>query len=271
MTDDVRNDADPSAGLPELSPYVSVIWKPMHRLLGEGNPTDPTSILHFDLGGGRHLPFAAVSKTRRNRVVLWPPFDSRQQARSAAGVDFPIHHVTLELSNGQTHFTRFDPTERRVHENPGWQLSPETDGLRLWLVGVFHIPLLEQQYGALEQNVRMPTSDSARRVEESKRYYASLTMEHLKTPSPLGDYLIAVFYLPSDPSFRGPVLPQHFPIGAFSADLITGWTVDDPIEYVASSVCVGGLKLIVLTAAPAGRFIEGCCLGGPKGLRASNP
>jgi hypothetical protein len=52
---------------------MSVFWKPLYRLFDDGNPIDPVTILLYDLGPEKRLPFAALAKTRGNRLVLWPP------------------------------------------------------------------------------------------------------------------------------------------------------------------------------------------------------
>ena len=125
------------AGLPNVSPDVSVFWKPLRRLFEDGSPTDPVTVLYYEVGNARRLPFATVTKTRGNRLILWPPSDALEPGEFADGSTFPIHHATLELSNGETHFTRFDADGQRTHEVRGWKLAPFGDGLKLWLIGGF--------------------------------------------------------------------------------------------------------------------------------------
>lgn len=251
------------AGLLDICPFSSVIWKPLHRLLGDGNPIDPVTILYFDLGPKRRLPFAAISKTRGNRLVLWPPSDARQTGDFATGDRFAVHHITLELANGQTHFTRFDEASNREHVDRGWKLIPSSDGLSLWLIAAFKVDLLERQIGALEQNVKMPTSDSGRRVEEFKRYAATLSHFHAVTPALRGDSFIAVIHLMEGTTFRGPIEPHHFPMGSFWNDWFEDWPDGDNFQIAPSGVNIGGVNLVVLTASPLGR-LKGACFFGSK-------
>src|SRR5947208_3047169 len=95
------------AGLPDIEPEASVFWKPLQRLFANGNPIDPVTILYYDLGEKGRLPFAAIGKTRGNRLILWPPSDARRPGEFASGDTFAMHHVTLELSSGETHFTNY--------------------------------------------------------------------------------------------------------------------------------------------------------------------
>jgi hypothetical protein len=250
------------AGLADVSPDVSVIWKPLHRLLQDGNPIDPVTILFYDIGDDRRLPFAAVAKTRGNRLVLWPPSDAREPGEFADGDTFPVHHATLELSNGETHFTRFDANGQRIHQGRGWKLASFKDGLRLWLIGAFHVALLEKQVGALEQDVKVPTRDSKRRLDEFRRYAAQMGHLAVSTPPLRGDCFITVIHLlPDSASFRGPVKPTHFPTGGFWGDWIDGWPDGDTFQIAPTPINVGGVNLLLLTASPVGHLKGACFLG----------
>jgi hypothetical protein len=55
--DDVR------AGLPDVSPDVSVFWKPLRLLLQEGKPVGPVTVLFHDAGDDRLLPDVSIAKT----------------------------------------------------------------------------------------------------------------------------------------------------------------------------------------------------------------
>jgi hypothetical protein len=249
------------AGLPDIDPRVSVVWKPLQRLFGDGNPIDPVTVLYYDLGNKRRLSFAAIGKTRGNRIILWPPSDASHPGTFASGDTFSIHHVTLELSSGETHFTRFSSAINRVHEDRGWTLGPTRDGLRMWLIAAFQTELLETQAGALEQDVRMPKTDSARRIEEFKRYAAQMSHADVKTPTVRGDCLVTVFLLMTDSAFHGPIQSAHFPMGKFWDEWIDGWPEGDNFQIVPTGINVSGVNLVMLTAAPPGRLKGACFLG----------
>ncbi len=218
-------------GLPPVSPDMSVFWKPLRLLLQNGNPIDPVTILYYTMGDNRRLPFAAITKTRRNLLILWPPCDALEPGEFMDGHTFPIHHATLELSTSQTHFTRFEANGQRVHENPGWKLACFEDGIQLWLIGAFRVALLERQVGTLSQDVRMPKSDSVRRVDEFKRYGAQMAHLAENTPPLRGDcFVTAIHLLRDSASFRGPVKPTHFPMGNFWNDWIDGWPDGDNFQ-----------------------------------------
>ena len=131
----------------------------------------------------------------------------------------------------------------------------------MWVVGAFSIELLEKQVGALEQNVKMPSTDSDRRLDEFKRYAAEMTHVVVKTPPLRGDCLVTVFHLLTDSSFLGPIEPAHFPMGKFWCDWIDGWSDGDNFQIVPTGVNVSGVNLVLLTAAPLGR-VKGACFFG---------
>jgi hypothetical protein len=264
-TDQTDSFDDARAGLPDVSPDVSVFWKPLRLLLQEGKPVGPVTVLFHDAGDGRLLPVVSIAKTTGDRLILWPPSDALQVGEFADGRTFPIHHVTLELASGATHFTQFEADGKRLHEGRGWKLATLEDGLKLWLVGAFHVASLEKQVGALEQNVKMPTSDAKRREEEFRRYAAQISQVTINTPRLRGDCLVMVVLLvPASAKFRGRVLPTHFPMGSFWNAWIDGWPDGDKFQIVPTSVNVGGENLLVLTASPLGRVKGACFLGGHR-------
>lgn len=255
------------AGLPDVSPDVSVFWKPLQLLLQGGKkggkPIDPVTVLLYDMGDGRRLPFAAIGKTRRNLLILWPPSNALQPGEFADGNTFPIHHVTLVLRNGETHFTRFDEIGQRSHEDRVWKLASSDDGLKLWLICAFRVELLEKQVGALEQDVKMPKTDSERRIEVFQRYAAETKLVNVNTPPLRGNCLVTVIHLlPDSASFRGPVKPAHFPMGSFWNDWLDGWPDGDNFQIAPTGINVDGVNLVLLTAAPLGRLKRVCFLGG---------
>jgi len=255
------------AGLPDVSPDASVFWKPLQRLFQDGNPIDPVTILFYDMGDGRRLPFVAIARTPGNRIILWPPSDALEPGEFADGHTFPVHHATLELPNGETHFTRFDPNGQRIHEDHGWKLASLEDGLRLWLIGAFHVALLEKQIGALERDVKMPQSDSKRREEEFLRYASQMTRVAINTPPLRGDCFVTVIHLlPDGANFRGPVKPAHFPMGSFWNDWIDGWSDDDTFQVAPTEINVGGVNILLLTASPLGHLKGACFLGSYSGI-----
>lgn len=252
------------AGLPDVAPDASVIWKPLRRLLqyDDGSPIDPVTVLSYKIGDGTHLPFASVARTRGNRLILWPPSGSSERTEFADGQVFPIHHVTLELANGRTHFTRFDVNGRRLHEDRAWNLAIFEGGLQLWLLTAFSVKCLERQAGALEQTIRMPTTDAGRREAEFRRYAGEMTQVSINTPPIRGDYLVTVIHiLPDSAALRGPIQPQHFPMGTFWNEWIEGWPDGDNFQLVPTGTNIGGINLILLTAAPLGRLKGDCFLG----------
>jgi len=163
------------------------------------------------MGDGKRLPFAAIGKTQGNRLILWPPSDACVPGEFADGDTFAVHHLTLEISNDKTHFTPINPTTKDDRANRGWKLAPSQAGLRLWLIGAFRIALLEKQAGALEVEVRMPSTDTNRRVEQFERYAAEIKLVDVKTPPLRGDCLVTAILLLTDSVLRGPIEPAHFP------------------------------------------------------------
>ncbi len=268
--DQTESFEEARAGLPDVSPNVSVFWKPLRRLFEDGSPIDSTTVLFYGVVNGRSLPFASIAKTKGNRLVLWPPSDALEPGEFADGSTFPIHHATLELSNGETHFTRFDADGQRIHEDRGWKLTGFAGGVELWLIGAFRVASLEKQVGALEQNVKMPNTDSKRREDEFRRYAAQMTRKQISTPPLRGDcYVTMIHLLPDSESFRGQVKPAHFPMGSFWNDWIDGWPDADNFQIVPTGINVGGVNLLLLTASPLGRLKGACFLGSVNSHSAS--
>jgi hypothetical protein len=249
---------DARAGLPDVSPDESVIWKPLHRLLAEGNPIDPVTVLCCEMGDGKRLPFATIAMTGGNRLLLWPPSDARSPGEFADGETFPIHHITLELSNSRTHFTRFEGTTARAHKSHGWKLWAANAGLKMWLISAVRLAQLDRQAGALEMGISMPPSDSQRRIEEYKRYFAEMKLTDVKAPRPRGDYLITAIYLPTDVVPGAPIDPACFPVGSFWKEWIAGWPEGDAFEIIPTGINLSGVKLLLLSAAPPGRLKSNC-------------
>ncbi len=248
---------------PVVSPEVSVIWKPLQRLFADGSPASSVAILYFDVGSGRRLPFAAITRTRRNRLVLWPPSDARRAWRFQDGSDFHVHHVTLELDNGTTHLTHFDASNNRVHRADGWRLLPSQGGSRLWLVGAFKLAVLEKQVGVVEQSVNMPVADSARRHREFERYASQLAHIDIRTPPVRGDCLIAAIHLLSSDPQRDQLDRAHFPMAPFWNELIDDWPDGDKFPVGVTGVQLGEQRLLVQTVSPLGRLRGACFLAGP--------
>jgi hypothetical protein len=258
------------AGLPDVSPHVSVFSRPLQRLFQNGNPIDAVKVLFYNIGDGRHLPFAAISKTRGNRLVLWPPSDALEPGEFADGHTFAVDHATLELVNGKTHFTRFDENGQRVHEDRGWKLANFPDGLKLWLICAFRVDLLEKQVGAVEQGVWMPQTDSERREEEFRRYAAEMKCIDVSTPPLRGDCLVTVIHvMPDSAGFRGPITRDHFPMGSFWNDWIDGWPDGDCFQIVPTGINLAGVNLLLLSASPPGCLKGGCFVGSVSSYPAS--
>lgn len=220
-------------------------------------------MLFCDIGGGRRLPFAALARTKGNRLILWPPVNALEPVEFADGHTFPIHHATLELSNGETHFTCLDGNGQRIHDERRWKLAAVNGGLNLWLIGAYQVALLEKQVGVLEEKVKTPTADSKRREAEYRRYVAQMARVLVTTPPLRGDFIVSVVHLlPGDSSFRGPVKPTHFPMGSFWNTWVDGWPDGDNFQFASTGVNVGGVNLLLLTASPPGRLKSACFLGG---------
>lgn len=256
------------AGLPDISQELSVYWKPLYRLFDEGNPIDPVTILLYDLGPDRRLPFAALAKTRGNRLILWPPSHAHEAHEFAKGDAVPIHHVTLELSNGETHFTRFEPKlehrskSKRPKATHKWQLADFDDGLKLWMIGAFRSDYLEKQVGVVGGKIRAPKNDAKRREDEFRRYAEQLTVVPVATPLLRGDcYLTFIYLVPDARRFQGELDRSLLPIQAVWNDWIADWPDGDKFQALATQVTVGDVSLLIVTAAPLGRLKGVCMLG----------
>lgn len=251
------------AGLPDISQEMSVYWKPLYRLFDDGNPIDPVTILLYDLGAERRLPFAALAKTRGNRLILWPPTHAQEAHEFAKGDAIPLHHVTLELSNGETHFTRFGANGERVHEDRGWKLADFGGCLKLWMIGAFRADYLKKQVGVVGGTTRMPKTDSKRREAEFIQYAQRLTSVPVATPRLRSDcYLTFIYLVPDGRQFHGELDRSLLPIQGVWNDWFADWPDGDKFQALATQIIVEDVNLLLLTAAPLGRLTSACILGG---------
>lgn len=261
-TDQTESFEQARAGVPNVSPEMSVIWKPLERLFRDGTPISALTVLAYNIGGSRLLPFSSFTKTQNDRLIFWPPIDADEPVRCLSGDRFSIHHVTLELSSGKTHFTSFEADSERIHEHRGWRLTCFEDGLRLWLICAFQIELLEKQVGALEQSIKMPETDRERRLNEFRSVLAQMRFEEINAPPLRGDCFVTAFYIvPESPSRPILIKPEHFPVRSFWNNWIDGWPDDDKLQIAQTMVNVGGLNLLALTASPLGSLKQPCFVG----------
>lgn len=259
-------DGKPRANGCRVSPTVSVLWKPLARLLAykDGSELPPTTQLFLDSDAGVALPFVAVQKTRRNRLILWPPTDASTPARLSDGTSFPIDHVTLELkddiSKARTHLTHFGANATREHSDREWALADCEGGSKGWLAIGVPIRILECQLGLVEENVRWPACDRERREREFERYRDQMTLATLKTPPIQGNYLFVVIHLLPDGASISSVTTRNFPLNGLR-DSIDEWSpTNSGIPVTKRTINIGGTTLAILTAGPPGRLRE-CLIG----------
>jgi hypothetical protein len=111
----------------------------------------------------------------------------------------------------------------------------------------------------------MPTTDTARRVAEFQQYAEQITPVLVRTPPLRGDALVTAIHLVRDwATFRGPLSPDHFPMGKFWNDWLVDWPDGDSFPIAPTAGSVGGVDLLFLTAAPPGRLKGACFFGGAR-------
>jgi len=260
-TDKAQPQGQSRPGHSDVPPERSIYCKPLDGLFRYGKPVDPVTILSYDLGNGQRRAFAALAKSRGNRLILWPPSDAREAWEFANGDVGAVHHVTLELSNGKTHFTRIDPNPNLRHDDRGWRLMDFGSGLKLWLICAFQVQELEKQVGVVGERIKSPRTDSNRRKEEFHRYAQQLRSVPVATPPLRGDCLVTSIYLLPDVDFRGPFERSHLPIRSIWNNWVEDWPDGDRFAVAFSAMTIGDLPLGLATVSPLGRLRSTCILG----------
>lgn len=242
----------------------SIFWKPLHRLLTEGAPASAVTFLCYDFGDERKLPFAAICKTRGNRLILWTPASSDEPATASDGDQFKIHHATLELASGQTHLTHFWRLGDREHRSRRWKLSPPDHGVQLWLIACAKISFLAGQLGECHATVPLPLTDSARRLREFTKYVKESLLLPVKAPPARGDYVLSVIGLGAPHTVDETTVMIPFPMGDFWGKCVAGWPADGGFDVITTKVIIEDTPLAVQTACPPGRIRCDYAIGGFK-------
>lgn len=253
------------AGLPDMSPHLSVFWKPLRKLLELGNPVDPVTVVYLDFGSQGRYPVFSVAKTQGNRLILWPPSDTRVAVQPSRGDSYFVHHITLELRDGTSHFTSYDSDGAAVHHSRNWRLRPIGDGnASIWLLLAIQKSHLEAQAGALSVNTAFPTSDGPRREYEIKRFAQSMKHVPLVLPDLRGDSVALAVHVLDSPPVDGTVDPRFFPMGPIWDHWYEDWLDGDRFQAGVSAADLGGKHLLVVATCPPGRLRAGCFIAGPR-------
>lgn len=241
----------------------SFVLRSLRFLFEDGKSLPQMNTLWFPTGDGGQLPFGIVTCTDAGRLVFWPPLPTDIPMLSEDGEKGVTDHVTLELSNGQSHVTSFNGCGTRRHFRRGWGLHEiPGSGLAQWFTFLVPWHVVERQDLVLEVSVRSPTSDQERRLEEFRKYAAEGRQQLVSLPPErLGDYVYAVFYLCTGDKLDLPRVQDTFLCNIDSN--VTGFSDGTFFSIFPTLIQVGPIRLLVAAATPPGKAKDEVAFGFP--------
>lgn len=235
----------------------SLWFRPLRQLVEDGKPLPETTILAFGPLPEGDLPFGAICRTHRQRVVFWSALPRGLRLFGDERVAVVTDHVTLELPSGKTHATSYEESGASKHHRRGWRLENVGEtGLALWFSLLVRRCVLEEQHRAVERNVRVPRSDRDRREAEFRKYAQQLRFQPVRIP-PGGDtcsFFYFAIYLERSEQSHPELPPGLSQLGSFPDGLVRGWPDNSRIALQPMRFALGDLRLLFVTAAPPGEL-----------------
>lgn len=234
------------------------LFRAIQRLFRDGSP--PGQIVNLTLRAYEDvpaLPLGAMSLTKRNRLIFWPPLHPTAPFVDGDQTEREVDHLTLQLSNGRTHVTAFDGNDR-IHTWPGWAVKElDNSGLGLWFIFAAGRSFLSDQ--AIRVEWEIAGSDAPRRSEEFRRFAAEkIRTAQIEWPAqtkPRSDTIATFAFV----SMRGPCtqtalesfnIPYNILCEIYDeplpADLLIART---PLRLAAENTV---RDLVIVTACPPG-------------------
>ena len=245
----------------------SSIWmRPLRRLFNEGIPPTQTVVATVE-GSTGALPVGVFSFTARSRLIFWPVVPRKCVVLDEKGVQRDLDHVTLEFPSQRIHTTWFADAEMREHHSAGWKLQPSIQpGLALWMKLLVRWSVLSGQDHAVEQLVKMPTSDAKRRTDEFVQYANSIKLHPIPLLSkiPLGDYVFIVIGVIVDPSKPHQMSSDMLFCGGNIDDAIDGWPDGSPFGCKPIKIRIGEKEVVLAALSPPGNLKTDLLMGFPK-------
>jgi hypothetical protein len=244
----------------------SVLVRPLRQLLHDGKPVGSITVFWLTIEG-RDFPVATATVTSNNHSVFWPLLPRNVARRSAVGRTTTISdvdHITVNLGSLKVHVTAIAPDGKRRYHRHAWRGVSVRDRnvSLLFPVLVKRAAILGQDLAA-EGYVRMPTTDSRRRIEEFIRFaqeMQSVTLRLPRSESPW-DYLLYVVYFIHDP--RSPLRLTSRDIPFSFANEVSDFAEEATFRVELNPITVRDLHLVVATACPPGTLSCDTAVGFP--------
>jgi len=214
-----------------------------------------------------------LTQTEKNRLIFWPILPSGAKMCCAGETIDVFDHITLEFPSEKIHITAYDIDGQPIHNARAWGTHRFPDsGLALWFILLVRVSILRQQDMAVQQCVKMPTTNKERRTNEFVRYPQNISLLNVPLPpcKEEYDYIYFGFYLAPDSIKMDQLSFSNLPSGSTMYNEIEGG--DDGNEFLikVSHLTFGQRTIYVATACPPGRLRSDVSVGFPRRMKSKS-
>ena len=253
----------------------SLWFRPLRNFLVTGKPPTRTTMVLLQ-HPRKTAPVFAVSRTTKDRVVLWPIPSSSPVLSLKPGSIPEFDHVTLELSSGRIHATsvklsgkrkQFDSSD--FNKAQSWKLFPlEGTGCSLFATLCVKIKTLMAQDSILQRRDRIPTTDRERRIEVLTQYSQQLqtTSIPIQQTDLSTDCGFCWILLQTDRAVAPQLTADSFPYCGVD-EAIEGWPAGFPTVISARMADIDDqTRLVIAVTCPPGISKQEVLVGLPRSL-----
>jgi hypothetical protein len=242
----------------------SILLRTIRQLVHEGKPPGLITPLQFRLGEKITYPFGALFADK-GVISFWPAYPK--------GTDMAKHfdHVTLDLRNGKSHLTGYDPTGHRYHvqgDGAHWRLHPiDGSAHALWLPLFVKWQMLEQQDSMVQRGFDAGTVANKERLEKffidcaaGMQHPIIISLPPTQETEP--DYVMCNIHITDgsapDLGFTGDMFRREF-----ASEVVDGWNDTDPLAIMPMRAVRGGHTFTIAAACPPGSISSAFLIGLP--------
>lgn len=243
----------------------SLLLRLMRRLIADRKPPGLVTPLAFTVDGRPIGHFGALY-TGRDRICFYPAYPS--------GTDMTkqVDHITLEISSGKSHATRYDAEDkphRFTPEGRAWRLSQfPSSPIALWIQYLMRWDTIHKQDALLQRSVDGKSPAGAEHAEAAFIEYAKGIQQPIGVPvyptshSPPNYALCMLYYAGSHPHEDLKFEPAMFNSDGL-AKSITGFDPEVIVNIQAVAFNRGGHSFIAVAACPPGEMNDSAVFGFP--------
>jgi hypothetical protein len=250
----------------------SSLWlRPLRQLFIDGKPVSKVVALMVSPIEPIKLPFGMLTQTERNRFIFWPILPSGVKMRCDGEKVDVFDHITLEFPSEKIHTTTYDIDGLPIHNTRAWGTHSFSDSdLALWFILLVRVSILRQQDMAVQQCVKMPTTDKERRINEFVRYPKNISLLNVPLPpcKEECDYIYFSFYLAPDSIKIDQSSFSNLPSGSAMDSEIEGWDDGNEFQVKVSHLTFDQRTICVATACPPGRLRSDVSVGFPRRMKS---